>query len=39
MLRWLRQVRVWAEPTATVEGDSRPVWRRLAVFIGIRRDF
>lgn len=38
--RWLRGWSVWADARDTgVDGDRRPLWQRLALFIGLRRDW
>lgn len=39
-MRWLRMLRVWLEPTGRPgEYDPRPLRERLAVFIGIRKEW
>lgn len=38
-MNWLRRLRVWAELNPTAFGDSRPIWKRVAVFIGFRKEW
>jgi hypothetical protein len=36
---WLRRLRVWVRPEPTQSGDDRPLWKRVAVFIGFYKEW